>query len=348
MIDGNAILTDGPTQQAIQAVARAHFCMLSKASTNKTATIQMRSRDQALKSFRAQLQGGEVDDKTAQRLFLIVVLLCMLDGMLDPCNEWNAAIYHLKGGHAMLTRWPNIVGNMLLADGLQAHLLSVFATQDLVHALLSGVRPFFDPTVWPMFADLPCWWGRLPTDHHLLILLKAHAEMAVLGNTVVSHLPSFDGVQLAAKCMPPLQAVLETSSFGPSSNSQRRTHWEIFCSLYTICGKIYLQRALRLRPIDDDTVQLATRRGADMLLKEALPGMMAHCVILPILVIGAHCIFTQDRQAVLQALEPSMSHLSFGNLPIMRQYLRHTWDESNLQASWWQLFGGLSDRVFLF
>lgn len=54
----------------------------------------------------------------------------MLDGMIEPEHDLNASMFHLKGGCAMLTRWPNTLSNMLNEKGFRAHLLSVFATME--------------------------------------------------------------------------------------------------------------------------------------------------------------------------------------------------------------------------
>jgi hypothetical protein len=134
----------------------------------------------------------------------------------------------------------------------------------------------------------------------------------------------------------------------PDSANTMDDDWSTFCSIYQICGTIYMHRALRLKPIDDESVQIATRRGVEMLIGDVLPDMMSHCLIFPILVIGSHCVHNQDRQAVLKALSPSSSYLSFGSLSLMTSFLRESWSTIEMTTDWWTCYSKVSDKAFLF
>lgn len=349
-IDLGQLLENEALKQAALAVSQAHFEHCTPTSTNAALMKRREARNTAVHSLRTRLSGGIEDEESAQAVFTVNVLLCMLDGMIEPSSEQpDASVWHLKGGYAMLGRWRHMPTSLLARGGLQSHLLSVFVTMDLVHALLSGSTPYFDPLLWHMFAGAQAWWGILPPNDQFLATLRSMSELASLGQLVESHLPSTDGSQLAERCLPAL---------GMSSNdSENRTSdqsvgaegtWRAFCRLYEISCTIYINRALRLRPICDVDVQAATRKGVEMLVDQVLPGMMAHCVILPLLIIGAHCIHSQDRKAVLQSLEPSVAYLAFGNLQRMSDWLKDSWVRSAMDLSWWDQFQAISDSIFLF
>lgn len=127
-VELHIINKDQPLQQAILAVARAHHFFLSKCNLGGTAMVRSTARLAAINSFRKKLEQGVMSDCAAQGIFTINVLLCILDGMIEPDRHLNASMFHLKGGIAMLNRWPDTVSNMLRESGFQAHLLSVFAT----------------------------------------------------------------------------------------------------------------------------------------------------------------------------------------------------------------------------
>lgn len=347
--DLDKLLRDVTFQRAISAVSRSHYSLLSKEDPQNTALVRSKTRHAAIASFRQRLQEGACSRKTVQELFSINVLLGVLDGMIEPTNDPNAARFHLSGGFAMLKRWTKTTANMLTEGGLSSHLISVFATMDLVHALLSGDKPFFESSIWPMFAGVTAWFGRLNHDDRFLVLLKAHAEMAALGNTVKIHLPDEDGVILVSKCLSPIESMLQPAACAPppSINAQP-SDWAHFCSLYEIAGIIYYHRALRMRPVDDEGVQSATRVGVAKVVDAVLPGMLAHCTILPMLVIGAHCLYPQDRRSILQALDPTASYLSFGNLPVMIDFLKCTWERGLMNVTWWGMFKDVAERIFLF
>ena len=349
-LDLDLVMQDSLLQQAILAVSQGHYDMFSHATSQASALRRQQSRQKAIQSLRLRLEIGlDTDDD----LFAANVLLCMLEGMIDPSEtqsdeQCSASICHLKGGYAILR--SNAPIHMLTASGFQAHLLSVFTTMDLVHALLIGDRPYFEPLIWHMFSDIQAWWGRLSSWDRFLDLLKVFSEMACLGN-LTSHLPPEEGMRLVEKCIPSIESVLDAQAHELpmcAAKDSASLNWQTFCSLYEISASIYLHRALRLRSVDDEVVQAATRRGVEKLLDEALPGMMAHCVIFPILIIGAHCVHSQDRRAIAQALSPSISYLSFGNLALMERLLKDIWSKTDVQANWWDTFEPVAKRVFLF
>ncbi|EME82204.1 uncharacterized protein MYCFIDRAFT_83546 [Pseudocercospora fijiensis CIRAD86] len=347
-VDYAMIAKDESLQQAVLAISRAHYNYQAKCGANDSALVRNSSRQVAITSFRKRLQVGTSGDDSAKELFANNVLLCMLDGMIQPSTELNASSMHLKGGFAMLNRWSCTITNMLLEGGLQSHLLSVFVTMDLGSSLLTGRKPYFEPILFHMFANTQAWWGYLPTGDRFLTLLRTLNEMAALGAVVFAHLPSGDGAFLAEKCFPPLTAVLEAPLPVHSLDGIDYRNWVTFCALWEACSSIYFYRALEQRTVDDELVQAHARKGVSTLIDALLPGMLQHCLVLPMLVIGAHCIHSQDRKAIVDALSPTVSYLAFGNLPLMVDFLKGSWEKSDFHSTWWETFHDISDRVFLF
>lgn len=353
-LDFDAVLQDEALQQTVTAVSQAHYALHSRVDVYDIAMIRKGARQSAIAGFRKCLAQGVQSESSAQRLFAINILLCVLDGMIEPSEELNASTCHLRGGFAILDQWTNTPTRMLLQDGLQAHLLSIYATMDLVHALLSGDKPFFESMIWKMFADVQTWFGRLQTGDRFLDILAAFSDMAALGNLVYNNPPT-RSVALVEKCLPPIENIFAPSigqdvlhrrpsgDFGTCDSS-----WDSFCSIYEICGFIYLQRALRMRSPEEEIIQAATRRGVEKLMDDKLPTMMRHCVVFPMLVIGSHCTLAQDRKAILDVLSPSTSYLSFGNMQLMADFLRAVWSRGDIQETWWQCFAPVSQKAFLF
>lgn len=207
-------------------------------------------------------------------------------------------------------------------------LTSFYLPFSLVHAILSGDAPNFESSIWTQFADIQAWWGRLHASDQFLKMLDAHSQMAVLG-----HLSKTGGETSSVE-----DRLFSIESMLLTPAACCKTEWEKFCDFYAISGSIYFHRVLRQRPIEDDVVQLITRRGVKLLFQEVLPGMMSHCVVLPMLVIGSHCITDHDRRIVREALSPSLSYLSFGNMPVMADFLRALWKRNDMQATWWDMF----------
>lgn len=351
-LDFDIVLQNGPLQKAILAVSQAHYTLTAKCEYEAHTSVRKTARQSALRSFRELLDSGIVSSSSAQQLFTVNVLLCILDGVIEPSDPSNASVCHLRGGFAILDHWNGAAAQMLLQGGLTSHLLSVFATMDLVHALVSGDKPYFEPILWLMFADVQTWWGCLSAADPFLSLLKSFSEMASLGNMIFSGLPAKDSLALVEKCLPIFERNLVSNSNeklgmdGFLSEDEQR--WNIFCSIYKYCGIIYVQRALRLRPVNDKLVQLATCEGLRLITDDLLPGMMSHCLIFPILVTGYHCTDKNSQDKLMNVLAQTASHLSFGSLPLMTDFLRESWKTDNTTSNWWECFAAISGQAFFF
>lgn len=350
-IDEGSLVDDPALRSAVLAISKAHFHLNSRSSLNAQGAHDTgQYRQLALGDFRKRVESGVSGLPSAQELLQVVTLFCILDGVVFPETESNASIAHLKGGCSLLDRWSSVTSSMVVRGGLQAHLASIFVTMDLIHAILAGERPYFDPTAWLMFGEVDAWWGRLECGDRFLFVLKGFSETALLGHLVKSHLPGDEGTRIAGKCLPSVEMMLNAASGLKTSPSfASACDWDAFCSTYEIAAAIYVQRAIRNRPIWDETVQSLARKGVSYLLVDSgLPGMLAHCVIFPLLVIGSHCIDAKDRKTALESLSQSTSYLSFGNLLVMRNFIKQVWTQSKLDCTWWEMFEPVSSKTFLF
>jgi hypothetical protein len=95
-------------------------------------------------------------------------------------------------------------------------------------------------------------------------------------------------------------------------------------------------------------VQELVKTGLAMLTGARAPATLQHCLVLPMLVVGAHCVDVEDQVAVARVLTPTVSFLSFGSLPVMLDFLRATWERDRRQINWWDMFDEIACNVFLF
>ncbi len=355
-VDPAEFIRDGCLQPAVLALSRAHFDRVSCRVKAPDTCTRGHARGQAIRQLRRQIETDSWSQHSAQQLVAASVMLCMLDGMMDPLmglgDTTTAPLWHLKGGCAMIERCgPDMSGTMIAKDAISAHFMSIFATMDLMHALLSGDRPFFATGIWDDFADVTAWWGRLATGDRFLSLLKLMSEVAALGHQMCAGLPSSVGSNNPNPFLSRVQAELDapTTARDGLAATPSFKHWQTFCLLYEVTTRLYILRALQLCGIDDTRVQDLVAFGINLLSgKATLPGMMAHCVIFPVLVLGAHAIQHEDQIKLLRSLQPTISYLAFGNLVVMRDWLQEIWLHPQHEATWWTLFRPLSDKVFLF
>ncbi|KAI5364822.1 Putative zn(2)-C6 fungal-type DNA-binding domain, fungal transcription factor [Septoria linicola] len=351
-LDHDLLLKDEALREATLAISRAHFDMQAK---NGSALARNRSRQTAIATFRRQLASNAVAESAAQNLFSTNVLFCLLDGMIEPTEETNASTLHLKGGFAILDRWNNIVPDIIAAGGIRTHLLSVFTTLDLVHAILSGRNPHFEPTIYRQLANVQAWWGRLDPDDAIISASENLCRLAALGSMVRTSLDMFgrEATQqrvfyFESMLSSPIRAHFRQTDCLSEHNSTRMDDWTAFCTLYDISARIFYERAIRLKSVDDGIVQLYTKQAARMLKQDLFSGMLQHCIVLPLVIIGAHCLDDHDQDAICRALAPTLSYLSFGCLLVMEQFLKATWKKRDLDVTWWESFEDIAEKIFLF
>jgi hypothetical protein len=380
-IDLLSISKDPALRHSATAVANAHHFLYVRKSPKAGALVKRKARLDAIRLFRKQLQTPASEGLTSEKssaavlhLFVTNVLLCILDGVIDPADEGAAAFCHFQGGLAILSRW-NIFNQLFQAKkGLLALMLSIFTTLDLNYALLSGRDPYFHHSLWPAFAESDSWWGKLDPGNPFLEIMAILSQLAHMGWLVRGNkMPS--GSKLSS-----LLAVLQQSDFvmqkqvewltssptltqhlpsPPWSPSVTVTSdsletldleqsWAIFCGAYRLTGLIYMYRVLYGLKVTHPLVQQATAEGVQAICGVRLIGKLSHCLIFPTLVIGSHCRTLTQQTAIRAATESTATFLYFGSMRMMQNFLEGLWRRADVNWDWWETFDDISKRTFLF
>ncbi|EEA20751.1 hypothetical protein TMatcc_000740 [Talaromyces marneffei ATCC 18224] len=380
---------------SVTAVANAHQQLTYRPGQHDAFLSKRTARLKAIYNFRTQLE-NPTHHRKARRvppldLFLANVLLCILDGVIDPNDESAACHVHYRGGRAILSQWK--LHQQLLQRhkrGLPALMLSCFATMDLTYSLLTGEEQYFRDTTWAHFAGSDGWWGVLPPCDPFLDIMRILSRLARLGHAVHSGSESaLFGDELEALTMAlrgyatPMDG-LETLFMGqqndifalkPSRNTQTPLSphllapmysykaqleldesWTVFCNAYRLTGLIYIYRVFHRLDVSHPLVQQATSHGLRAICESRLKGKLAHCLLFPALVIGAHCRTAPQQKANLMAIRSTAAFLNFGSLKVMETFLRGLWarvplveeEQEEQSESWWECFTPIAEKTFLF
>jgi hypothetical protein len=281
------------------------------------------------------------------------VLLCMLDGIIEPQHDGLAAAFHLRGGRAILQHNNHLTEVSSVKSGPMSILLSVYATMDLTYAILGGESPHLGPDSWLKLANSEAWWTGIEDDHAFVDIMALLAQLAQLGHDAyISGCPApirdLLEIQLT---LGRTETRLDNLSKSPSSQTddiQSSNALAVFCSAYRTAARIYMYRALCNLDISDMLVQESVREGIDALLQAPSMGKLAHCLLFPCLIIGTHCIDTGYQETILASLEIASDYLSFGSVKIMQQFLREIWLAKQLSMGFWEMMKPVSGKAFMF
>jgi len=351
-----AISKDTAVRQALSALASAHHIKNGRINSAGACFQNQALRLSSIENLRKQLQTQDGSESHAKSVFMAITLLCTLDGVIEPQDRAAATEQHLKGGRAILGRWSHLPSSLLLENGLPAHCLSVFATMDLINALLSGQVPYFKDTLWNSFANLNCWWGCLPNGDMFLELAAVLSQLARIGheahqqrcNTPIRALLPLRGrlERSASQSLPP--RTLQRSTSVDSGETNYIQSWATFCSAYRLSAVIYIYRALCSLDVDHVLVQEVTREGVEAICGSPLIGRLSHCLLFPTLIIGSQCIEPEHRKRVMASLSRTASFLSFGSTQIMGEFFEELWKVDDRNINWWSCFEQISKKTFLF
>lgn len=377
------------------AVANAHHQQSLSPGRHDAFLSKRTARLKAIHNFRTQLQSPcqqqQQQQQLAQRryhlqdLFIANVLLCILDGVIDPHDESAATHVHYRGGRAILNQWKLQQQLQRQKRGLPALMLSCFATMDLTYALLSGEEQHFQSSAWAHFAGSDCWWGVLSHGDPFLEIMRILSRLAQLGhlhyrsvrgckteattpeNVTISEeleilslalrgYTSADTTTAAAALMhdTPLSPDLLLPMYSTEHSFAHDQSWAVFCNAYRLAGLIYIYRVFHHLDATHQLVQQATNFGLRAICESRLNGKLAHCLLFPALVVGAHCRVRTQQVAVLGAMRSTAAFLQFGSLRVMENFLQDMWERSSFSSgeadeeSWWECFEPISKKTFLF
>ena len=131
--------------------------------------------------------------------------------------------------------------------------------------------------------------------------------------------------------------------------------WTVFCNAYRLAGLIYIYRVFYHLDASHPLVQQATSYGLRAICEPRFKGKLAHCLLFPALVIGAHCRSAPEQKANLTAIRATAAFLNFGSLRVMENFLQELWarspssvEEAAAPESWWECFKPIAEKTFLF
>ncbi|KAH0348384.1 hypothetical protein KCU81_g3311, partial [Aureobasidium melanogenum] len=349
-IDPAWLVTDSSIHQAVIAVANAHRLFKNHAAWKETLSHIKQARLTAIRSLRTRLQ--ESFDLSHTITFPSSVLLCMLDGIIEPQDDGLAAGFHLRGGRAILQHGNHMMEVSSTKSGPISLLLSVYAAMDLTYAILGGEAPHLGPDVWLQLAGSEAWWTGISDDHAFVDIMALLAQLAQLG-----HDAHTTGFVVPIRELLEIQLTLGRTELRlenlalPSSSGdgcQSIDALTIFCSAYRATARIYMYRALCNLDISDVLVQESVQEGVDALQQGPEIGKLAHCLLFPCLMIGAHCMNPDAQQTVLSSLEIADEYLSFGSVKVMEAFLKDIWSAVNVQGDFWTMMRPVSTKAFMF
>lgn len=343
-IDLTSVNSDPVLQHAVIALANAHHTIDARNISDDILLAKGQYRLTALEVFRKQLDGQQA---SSEYLFLANVFHCVLDGIIEPTDETAAMLCHFQGGKALLLHGDCLGRLNSISHGLSAFAISIFATMDLVHSLLSGQEPFFDGE-WVMSrSGRDCWWGCLQTDDPFLGILSILTKLARLGHEALQSQTVVPIDDLLS-----IQYVLDGNSLiladeGDEPHRNPGSAWTAFCTAYRSTAKIYMYRVLCNLDSDHDLVQQATEEGVRAICKDDLTGNLAHCMLFPMLVVGSHCMNPHDRIDLLKTMNSTASYLSFRSIHLTEQFLKDKWSRPSVE-NWWDLYRDIASRAAAF
>lgn len=349
-IDPAWLVTDSSIHQAVIAVANAHRLFKNHAVQEETLSLIKQTRLTAIRSLRTRLQDSF--DLSHAVTFPSSVLLCMLDGIIEPQEDGPAAAFHLRGGRAILQHGNHMTEVSSIKSGPMSLLLSVYATMDLTYAIMGGEAPHLGPDVWLQLADSEAWWTGISDDHAFVDIMALLAQLAQLG-----HQARMTGFPVPIRELLEIQLTLGRtesrldSLSAPSmaeDGSLSIDALTIFCSAYRASARIYMYRALCCLDYSDVLVQESVQEGIDALQQGPEIGKLAHCLLFPCLMIGTHCINSDAQQTVLSSLEIAGDYLSFGSVKIMEKFLKDVWANGNPDTDFWTMMRPVSGKAFMF
>ncbi|KAH8656497.1 fungal-specific transcription factor domain-containing protein [Tricladium varicosporioides] len=347
-IDLKILEKDPVLLQSVVAVAYAHAAYRSE--DGKALSLQkIQTRNRALKAFREQLMGVQ-SDQLSGSLFIANVLLCILDGIIEPITESSATHHHLVGGKAILKQWAGVRGVFKLKYELPVLMLSIFTTMDLTHSLLIGDKPYFEASAWAEFGECEPWWGNVKSDDDFLETMAILSQLSALGAGVRHENNTVDiGTLLSIQMALEQQANRQLETIKNSTTAA----WTAFCSVYRHSASVYLYRALSGLEVDHPLVQQVVASCIEVIGGTELTDKLHHCILFPLLVVASHCVVKEQRGAIRKSLETSSVYLSFESLRSLEKFLEQRWlkldnSPATTQMSWWEYFDEIANVSCLF
>jgi hypothetical protein len=355
-LDLNILSRDPILLQSAIAVANAHQTYAYRNPDENASLARIRDRHYALQLFREHLSSAN-NDEFNKSLFIANVLLCILDGILEPSSQTSAIHHHLAGGKAILNHSGGVAGIFKSKAELPILMLSIFATMDLTHATLIGDEPYFEASSWMKLGGAKAWWGSVDPEDDFLETMAILSRLAALGHAV-RHLNetipigTLVSIQGALDEQASRQINLSDSEKDPEKGSEKMG-WAAFCSVYRYTASIYLYRALSGLDVGHALVQQAVSKCIEVIGGTALTVKLHHCILFPLLVVGTHCLSQGQQALVRQSILHTSTYLSFESLHSLTSFMESRWakldeDPQCVDITWWDYFDEIAAASCLF
>lgn len=351
-IDCSSFAVEPALCQAVSAIANAHRLSRGHMTSPDALRTSRQARFDAIKAFRQNLENTGPQDNEISTRFSVNVLLCILDGMIEPQNDDSAISYHFAGGKAILQSSEQTDQILTVKTGALSLLLSIFATIDLTHAVLAGHQPYFNQSAWRLFFGKEAWWTGLEEYESIFIeAMTVLARLATLGSQVrdsgqVTPVSELLSSQLTLERLwRSLHQVPHRKDSGAIANP---TLIRAFCSTYIMTANVYMYRALGSLDVRHELVQQSVQNGLRAGFECRGDSKLIHCLLFPLLVVGSHSIEQSQQLATRQALLFSADYLSFGSVKVMLDFLERKWSDDGDADDWWTFFEPLAKKTFLF
>ncbi|TVY22885.1 hypothetical protein LHYA1_G007918 [Lachnellula hyalina] len=348
-IDLKLLESDPVLLQSVVAVAHAHAASRSVGYDGKVVSLQtIQSRNRALRVFREHLMGAHTEEVHGS-LFIANVLLCILDGFIEPSVEDSATHHHLVGGKAILKQWTGMKSVFQLKYELPVLMLSIFSTMDLTHSVLMGDEPYFEASSWADFGDCEAWWGNVKPADDFLETMSIISQLTTMGHKVRHAKETIEiGTLLTIQMSLEQQAARQLEAKNPET-----APWTAFCSVYRFAASVYLYRALSGLDVGHPLVQQVVTSFIEVLSGTDLTEKLHHCILFPLLCVGSHCFLPEQRTLIRKSLGTTSRYLSFEGLRSLEAFLDKQWsrlDENSgsWQVTWWDYFGDIAHASCLF
>lgn len=354
-IDLTFLSRDPILTQSIVAVANAHQTYASGSTDENLSVARIQDRNNALRMFRKHLMAAH-DEDTNNSLFIANVLLCILDGIIEPISENSAATHHhLVGGKAILKHWGGVRDIFGQKEELPILMLSIFTTMDLTHALLIGDEPYLEPSSWVRYGNAEAWWGMVGPDDDFLQTMATFSTLATLGHGVRHRnntvpIDTLLSIQMSLE----RQASASPQADDGTPMAAERLAWAAFCAVYRFTASVYLYRALSGLYIDHPLVQKAVADCMDVIAGADLTSKLHHCILFPLLVVGTLCMEEEQRVVIRRSIEQTSVYLSFESLRSFKVFLETRWgkldakSEDYMRSNWWWYFEEIAPSTCLF
>ena len=350
-MDISALYANESFRAVIIATSCTHQSM--SLATCKPSRVQSIEAQQAAIMALRKSASSDLSQASLRHFFQASTLLGVLYGMMDPCRDGISIRSHFEATKAILDRLDGPRQSLQSEPPDWTFFLSIFATMELVNAMLTGHTPLFGPEIWSEFGSCFCWWGTLSSSDPFLEAMALLSQLAGVGSSIYRNdSPIEIGALLAMHSA--VQEPRKPKDKSRTAADDPAVEWQVFCAVYRNAASLYLYRAIARLPLGHPLVRLAVTDTLDMV--EELPRHSRSCILLPLLILGLNCANDEEMSRMRSFIGGIQGHLFFGAVTTLQDCLEKHWRTSNSPNSnrlaqcldLWTSLTDIADSVCLF